>query len=514
MKRVRSASVPLKFLFLLLALFLAKGIITAFAFPAFSGHDEVAHYAYLKILAEEGRVPVIPEPESWAEDYVANGPNAIWDRMPAELYEYAHQKGKITSYTTEDWYGGESAPVWTVRYDGSYFPSGWVYSGNHPPLFYTLLVPVYHLVKNLDVHEQLYAFRLATIPFGMATVVFAYLTVRTLFPRDAFLGMTVPAFVAFQPQISYESTMLNNDILAIALTSGVVWMLTLGLRKRFPWWSCMLIGLFFGFAVLAKSTSASVGILIAIAMAFGIGILRIRQWLPRGMLTAAVGLVIAFPWFLYMQVQYGDITALNRVESLQWWNSSHSLPSIWEMLSNKWFHWERWKETWGAFGWRRIQLDMGGEPALLRLLFWLALLGVMGLAIYAIRFLFEQREISAMEEHGLSFAEIRSHRDETLAILPWQVTGILTMGVACVFGYYTVLQFGTSFVLTQARYYFPMIVPGALLMMLGIRSWFPRRWLPYVGASVFLGLVVLNIVIYAGYVIPFWPGFVDAAPLP
>lgn len=508
-------SVPYLFLWLLLILFAAKGFVTALSFPAFSGHDEVAQYAYLKILAEEGRVPVIPTLEDWREDYDKLGKDAVWDRMPAELYEHAHQRGKITSFTTEDWYGGQNVPVWTITYDGKFYPSGWVYTGNHPPIFYALLTPVYHLVKGLDVDQQLFVFRLATIPFGMATIVLAYLTVRTIFPRDKFLAMTVPAFVAFQPQISYESVMLNNDILAILLTSLVVWLLALGLRKRFPWWICLLIGLGLGFAVLAKTTSIVVAVLVAIAMAFGIGIRRWKQWIPKGAVTAAVAAAVVLPWFLYMMVQYGDPTALNRVSELQWWNyASGSNPTIWEMLSNPWFHWDRWRETWGAFGWRRIQLDMNGDRTVLRVLLWISLFAMVGLAVYALRFLREQRQIDALEEQGHSFSELRDQRDETLAILPWQVTGILTMGAACVLGYYAVLQFGTTFALTQARYYFPMIVPAAILFMLGIRSWFPRQWLAYVGAAVFLGLVTLNILIYSAYVIPFWPGYLDVPPLP
>lgn len=508
-------SVPHTFLWLLLALFVAKGFVTALAFPAFSGHDEVAHYAYLRILAEEGRVPIIPELDSWRDDYDAYGSDAVWDRMPDELYVYAHEGGNVTTYTTSDWYGGHTSPVWTISYDGGYYPSGWVYTGNHPPLFYALMTPMYHMVKHLEIDQQLFMFRLATIPFGMITIVLAYLTVRTLFPRDKFLAMTVPAFVAFQPQISYESVMLNNDILAIMLTSAVVWMLAVGLQKRFPWWICMAIGVLLGLAVLAKTTSLVVAALVAIAMIFGIGVRRWRQWLTKGALTAAISGLLVFPWFVYMMVQYGDFTALNRVQTLQWWNySSGSTPTIWRMLSNRWFHWDRFKETWGAFGWRRIQLDAYGDGTLLRVLLWITIFAVVGLAIYGLRFLREQREINAAEEAGHHLEAARDHRDETLAIMPWQVTGILTMGVACVLGYYAVLQFGTSFALTQARYYFPMIVPAAILFMLGIRSWFPRNWLAYVGAIVFVGLVALNVIIYSAHVIPYWPSFIDGPPLP
>ncbi len=340
---------------------------------------------------------------------------------------------------------------------------------------------------------------------GMLTVVFAYLTVRTIFPRDRFLAMTVPAFVAFQPQISYEASMLNNDILAIMFTSAVIWMLAVGLRKRFPWWNVFLIGLFFGLAFLAKSTSVTVAVLIAIAMVFGLHWKEPKQWLPKGIVVAGIAGVLAMPWVLYMMSTYGDPTALNRVQELQWWNyGGGDGRSIWSMLSDKWFFWHRWQETWGAFGWRWIQLDYPNKPALLRNILIPTLFGTLGLAVYAIRFLRTQRWMIREEEAGRDPGELRLHTDETLAIAHWQVTAVLTMGVACVLGYYSILQFGTTFSLTQARYYFPMIVPGAILLMLGLRSWFPHAWLRYVGAAIFLALILLNLVIYTGHVVPYW----------
>ncbi|HLU36067.1 MAG TPA: hypothetical protein VKZ61_09860, partial [Thermomicrobiales bacterium] len=249
---IRTASVPQRFLWLLLVIFLFKGILIALVFPPYSGHDEVAHYAYLQVLAEEGRVPVIPDPVEFDREYRENSDYDDWDQIPDEFYKYTENgNSPPTKFITQDWWGDYPEPVRAVTFQGQYLPSGWIYTGNHPPLFYMLMTPVYWLVQDMHIDEQIYMFRMATIPFGMLTVVFAYLTVRTIFPRDRFLAMTVPAFVAFQPQISYEASMLNNDILAIMFTSAVIWMLAVGLRRRFPWWNVMLIGLFLGLAFLA-----------------------------------------------------------------------------------------------------------------------------------------------------------------------------------------------------------------------------------------------------------------------
>jgi 4-amino-4-deoxy-L-arabinose transferase-like glycosyltransferase len=498
-RAVRRSSTPQRFLALLLIIFLFKGIIISLVFPPYSGHDEVTHYAYLKILAEEGRVPLIPDPVVFDHEYTRDKDFADWDMIPDEFYKYAGH------YITKDWWEGYAEPVRAVTYEGMFLPSGWVYTGNHPPLFYVLMVPVFNMVQGLDIDTQIYFFRMATIPFGMLTVLLSYLTVRAIFPRDRFLAMTVPAFVAFQPQISYESSMLNNDILAIMFTSAVIWMLAVGLRKRFPIWNVLLIGVFFGLAMLSKSTSVTTGVLIAFAMIAGLGWRNLREWVGKGALSGVVAGLLVWPWLLYMWSTYGDLTALNRIGLLQkWWNyGGGEGRSIQSMLTDKQFFWGRWQETWGAFGWRLIQLDTN-SATLLRVLLWITFFATVGLAVYALRFLRTQREIDASAERGEDVAVLRHSSDETLSIMPWQVTAILTMGITCVLSYYAILQFGTTFSLTQARYFFPAIVPAAILFMLGIRSWFPRSWLPYVGAATFLGLVLLNLIIYTAYVVPYW----------
>lgn len=499
-----------------MVMFIVKGVITTFAFPAFSGHDEVMHYSYLKVLAEEGRVPVIPDLDEWRAQQRETGTFPLFDRAPEELYHYAHQNGcAIGCYTTDDWFGGATTPVYAIQLGTDenglpiYYPSGWIYTANHPPIFYLYLTPVYWLIQGMTMDQQIYILRLATIPLGLLTVLFAYLTTKTIFSRDRFLAMMVPAFVALQPQIAYEATMVNNDIMAIMYTSMVVWLIAAGLKNRFPLWNVMLIGLAFGLAFLSKTTSAVVVVLIAFAMITGIGIRHWKEWLGKGALAGGIAGFIALPWLVFMISTYGDPTALSRVSELQYWNTSAG-SSIMSMLNNPDFFWWRWQETWGAFGWRLILLDFpwGQYFSVLNWLFYATLLATLGVAVYALRFLREQRWMSALEAQLPDDPEIVrdviAEADSTLTIRPWQISALAMMAFACVLGYYSVLQFGMSFALTQARYYFPMVVPAAIMFMLGLRSWFPRKWLPYVGAVAFVLLVIMNGMIYTNWVIPYW----------
>ena len=478
-------------------------MIVSFVHDPYSGHDEVAHYAYLQMVAEDGRIPLLPDLADWQAHYRDDG-EYNHDRIPEEFWAYCNR-------ATRDWQPGcgdpryADQPIYAMSLAGEYFPTGWIYTANHPPLYYLVMTPLYWLTGNLSIESQLYALRLAAIPFGLLTVVMAWLTARTLFPRERLLALLVPAFVAFQPQISYEAAMLNNDILAIAFTSVVVYLIVRGLRSGFPVGTVALIGFCYGLAVLSKNTSLTTGGIIAFAMIFGIGVRRWREWLTKGVLAATIAALMIWPWYLYMWRTYGDFTGLARIRELQYWNyGSGDTPTVWAQLVSKRFFFMRWRETWGEFGWRLIPL---GDPAtrdwyLLRLLLVICLIAAIGLAVWAIRLHRAQQAMLSTDD-----AHPGPIPDPLLNVARWQVVGVLTMGVTCLLAYFAVLQFGTAFSLTQARYYFPAIVPAAVLFVLGLLSVLPRRWHPFAGGALLLGLAVLNVIIYSAYVLPYWSTF-------
>jgi 4-amino-4-deoxy-L-arabinose transferase-like glycosyltransferase len=352
------------------------------------------------------------------------------------------------------------------------------------------MTPLYWLTKFLSPEGQLIWFRLAAIPLGMLTVLFAYLTTRTLFPRDRFLAMVVPAIVAFEPQVSYEAAMLNNDILAICLTGAIVWMTAVGLRRRFPLWNCLTIGSLFGLALLAKTTSVTVAALIAVGMVLGLGWRQWRSWLFRGAITGITTALIVWPWYVYMYRTYGDFNALSRIRALQWWNYPNGTPpTILSQLTDPNFFWAIWGGLWGGFGWFLIPLS----DKLLGRLLLVMLFAMVGLAILAVRGGMSQSPRMRCLMPSLA---------TSLRVDRVQFAGLMMLGAMAAVSYLALLQFGTEFQGTQARYAFPAVTSVAILVACGFRAWFPQRWLPGVAASIIFGLVVLNVAIYTNYVIP------------
>ena len=112
------------------------------------------------------------------------------------------------------------------------------------------------------------------------------------------------------------------------------------------------------------------------------------------------------------------------------------MGSFVELLFDPEFVLARFRETWGEFGWRLIHLS----TPLLWAIAIPTLAGLIGLAAFVVG-----------SWRGVSFWGAAVER---LAGWQWRALGLLTL--ACLLAYLAIIQFGTSFALSQARYYFPV----------------------------------------------------------
>lgn len=483
-----------RFFAALIIFYLAKQILFALIFPPFTGHDEVAHFAYLRTVVEEQRIPVIEKVPT------SVSPNGYLDLLPTDLYKYCRYV--LQWFCLPDDPRFSETSVRQVTLAGRVYAEGVQYAANHPPLYYMLVAPVYWISEQAGASNetQLYLLRLAAIPFGLAVVVFAYLLTRTLFPTDAFLLVTVPTAVALQTQVSYEATMVNNDIVTIAIYSWVLWLTVLGVRDRFPDRLCAVIGLALGLGVITKTNSITAAGVVGLGMilVLGLSVRSLSQLVKKGLIIAVPVIALATPWFVYMYRTYGNFTALPQIEELQYWNNPAG--TFFELLFSWRFVVDRLNETWGQFGWRLIPLD----ETLLWVIGVPTLAALVGAGIYFVRHYRALLPIlpdRADERAQSANAEIVGTVERPAR---WQAVGVLLMLVACVIAYIAIVQFGTQFALTQARYFFPVINAATLIVMLGFRTLIPAAFRPAGRGVIIMGLVVLNAYIFTSYVVPFW----------
>ena len=282
--------------------------------------------------------------------------------------------------------------------------------------------------------------------------------------------------------------MLNNDILCIALYSLVLFELVYGIRHGFTSRLSAIIGVSLGLALLSKSTASTAAVIIAFAMIGSLGWRNWRLWLSRGFITASLAAFVSAPWYIYLDQTYGNFSGLPQLKDLQRaWNEPQG--NFWNLLFNAKFVAHRWEETWGEFGWRMIHIN-NTVLWIIAIPFTAALIGC---------FLYPSKVAIQRNVARGSFAS-----GSIFVLAPWQAWSVGLLAITFGVAYLAIVQFGTEFSLTQARYYFPAINALALLIMIGFRTLIPDRWLGIGQAGIVSALILLNLVIYTVYVIPFW----------
>ena len=481
----RALPITQRYVIVLLVAVFAKQAFQVVLFPPFTGHDEVAHYAYIRTVADEHRIPIVPDLDAWraAWEVEADPPG---DFIPLDLYPYQRYALDWCCDKTDRRFA--TSPPKGMNLQGEIYPNGWQYVANHPPLYYVVMTPVYWATDRLSLESQQYALRSASIPFWLAIVWLSYLIVRSIFPRDAFLATTVPTVVAFQTQLSYEGAMINNDILSFTIFTLILYQLTRSIRLGFTMPRALGIGLTLGLGLLTKGTLITAAPLIAVAMIYRVGWRAPREWLRLGTATAVVAALISAPWFVFLFRTYGSLDGLEAIKALQfrWTYRFSDPPSLWDLFWNWRFLQDRWRETWAEFGWRLIHVDE-----------WLlASVGIV-CAVLAVSGLVQLGRLYTRGRDGdVSKSADASRRRQRFALLLMVLTILVAYGA--------VIQFGTQFALTQARYYFQALVPLAIIMMVGLRQLLPENWRPYGAGGVLVAMVALNVVIYTQYVIPYW----------
>ncbi len=447
---------------ILLAIFFVtfvKQLVLVAATPPFQGHDEVAHLGYLWTIDRYRRLPTLS------------------DNLPPAL---------------EPW--GAFTLDWPA-----------LYTANHPPLYYMLAWPVYWVVGSplteADFLTQLYAVRLLGIPPFLLTVWLAYRLATTLFPRDDFLALTVPAAIAFQPQFGFVGAIVNNDILSVCVGAAVPWLCTAALRRGLTVPRALALGVALGLGLLTKAT-----LTVFLPLAAGVALwcrwprpvarLRERDWwrgtLARATAIVAPAVLLPLPWYLFLKRTYGDVSAVAAIQQLQaGWNAPAGTFS--QLLFSREFHLERVHEYWGYFGWKDIPLEIGE----LRAVYAGMGLCAAGLLVGFARSLWpDPPDRSAAAPDGPAAAVAAEERRV-------QAAGVVLLVAANVVMYGAMIYFGTMFALTQARYIFPVATATALLGMLGLRALVPRPLLAPAAALVIVALGLFNLLVLTKFVIPY-----------
>jgi 4-amino-4-deoxy-L-arabinose transferase-like glycosyltransferase len=362
-----------------------------------------------------------------------------------------------------------------------------LYTANHPPLFYVLSWPAWELSGDTW-GAKLYAVRLVSIPLFLATVWLSYRLALALAPGDPFLLLGVPAVIAFQPQLSFEGAIVNNDMLAIMLGTLLLYLCVLTVRQGLTLRRSLALGLTVGLGLLSKATLTALVPVVAAAAIYACWprpwarVRTARYWRPllaRAALVVTPAVLLPLPWYLFLRHTYGDFTAFRALDMLQ---ASWGPPNgtFFGLLFSPSFHLERLRESWGDWGWKLIPLT--GLQA--DVLYAGAVLVALGLLLRLVQ-----------------LARARRRNEPWPAPGRLAAAGVLAGAVVLLYG--AMIYFGTKNPLTQARYVFPAFAAGAALALLGLRGLIPSCRRAQAGALVVALAAGFNLLLLVQSVLPY-----------
>ncbi|TAK30277.1 MAG: hypothetical protein EPO21_19450 [Chloroflexota bacterium] len=423
--------------------------------PLWQVPDEPAHFNYVRSLVDQGALPVL-KPGDYDQDYLERLKSA---RFPSDM------------------------SIDGVRYES-----------HQPPLYYSLVAPVYALVRDAAPQTQVYALRLATVAIGILLLVLAFALVRTIFPGDNLLALTVPAIVAAVPQHLAMTAAVNNDILSEIVMTAVL----LGLVRLILFWTSpagyvasatgtgrevesarwserpavqgMGLGVLIGLVLLTKTTAYGSLPLVVAAL---VGLIWWRRhtgrdWRPIvevGIVAACVAVVVAGWWFVRNAAVYGpmDVTGLGRHAEVvvgQPRTGALGLSGV-AQLAMTLFH-----SFWVQLGWMAVPAEDSVYGALLVV----SLLAALGTLLYLL---------------GLRRHSVLPARRQKAVLLLLAGAVLVTVG--------ELAYYNLTFLQPQGRYLFPALVPLIIFFVLGLRELLAARHTQITFALLIVALLLLDV---------------------
>jgi Predicted membrane protein (DUF2142) len=201
------------------AIALLNAVAWSLIVPPFEGKDEVAHFAYVNQLAENGTLP-----DSEGETYSPKE-MLVLQGLHYTSVEFTPQTPAIATAAEQRTLTKDVDSRAPLRGNGA---AG--VATPEPPLYYALATIPYALGGG-NVLTKLQLMRLFGALFGAVTALLVCLFLRELLPRAPWAATVGALCVALQPLFAFMSGSVNPDTMLYAVAAGVALCLARALRR-------------------------------------------------------------------------------------------------------------------------------------------------------------------------------------------------------------------------------------------------------------------------------------------
>ncbi|MES2464750.1 MAG: glycosyltransferase family 39 protein [Armatimonadota bacterium] len=338
-----------------------------------------------------------------------------------------------------------------------------LFETHQPPLYYLFCLPAY-----LASGGNYIVVRLVAALFQIGTVLVAFRACRDFLPNRVDVALGAAAFVAFLPSAAQLGGSINNDPLTTLLCALLFWKLgKVAMRGQTPR-KALLLGLILGLGLLTKLSVLQVipAFFVAYLLAIWGRVLTLGQAAKCLSVALGVGFLVASPWLIRNTLLYGDPFTL-KIFPL---TAGPNTPTPKIMMDMMGWTFDQYvsltaTRTFATFWFVLPPNKLYASAGPLALVSLFAAGGVWG-------------AIS-------SWLRARREGDANSAALA-RLTALYAAGIILLIPFFT--RFVLTFFQAQGRYFFPALLPVAVLTVLGF-SGLPGRAAKF--GVLFLALALL-----------------------
>jgi hypothetical protein len=281
--------------------------------PPYEGFDETAHYSYISILADRHEIPdfrltvldATIENDRWGlpRPYMAIPPFEVNGGLTYS--EFFNNDADVERETAV-------SRLWQMpREKVSYRPGhdrNW--EGQHPPLYYLMMILPYRLASTWPPGERLLFLRLFSVALACGSLVF-WLNAIRLFqsPSSRRLLLLAGLAVVFLPSLVYDLARIGNDSLAALLFAGTFYfLLSTYVNKQKQVRDYVGLATTLGLGLLSKLFFLPLlagAILFSVWLGLQVTKIRLGPLLFRVLLLLGGPLLLAGWWFGLCYFRYG-----------------------------------------------------------------------------------------------------------------------------------------------------------------------------------------------------------------
>jgi len=346
----------------ILLIYLAVGAWYSVSIPLGEAPDELAHFRYIRYVAEHGRGPRTAE-ERDVVGYKGHEPPLYYVVCSAATFWVDTLTLPRLKEIDPDCYPRHSIPDEVLIRDA-------VLHTEDEAFPYRGAVLVWHLA------------RLLSLLMGLGTLVVVYLLARDIFPRQPHIPVVAVALTALAPQYVYLSSVLNNDNLAVLFSSLALWVMVRIARGDGGAREYVLLGALIGLGRLTKFYTIILLPLALLAIACAAWRSRsLRKFWMGVLIFLAILLLVSASWLWAIEPDYGEVVPqgwgaqayrlLDVVHMERWFSSSgrgkvgggamalpKALLNFWRQEPGRWAV-LLFKSYWAYFGAVTLEASAG-----------------------------------------------------------------------------------------------------------------------------------------------------------